>query len=197
MAGDNTTVLPRRRGDRRHSGETPVLEAVAGSSRGQVFALERAQSVIGKGAVDIRLFDSGVSRHHAKIVRSAEGSLSILDLASTNGTFVNDAQVDLAVLREGDRIQIGPDAVLQLAFRPASVEQRATPEPAASSAAELSQRQLEVARKVAAGMTNAAIAEALCISPRTVASHLDHIYSRLDLRSRAALTRWLADAGLL
>jgi DNA-binding NarL/FixJ family response regulator len=46
-------------------------------------------------------------------------------------------------------------------------------------------------------MTNAAIAEALCISPRTVASHLDHIYSRLDLRSRAALTRWLADAGLL
>ncbi|MFO7565974.1 MAG: FHA domain-containing protein [Enhygromyxa sp.] len=61
----------------------------------------------------------------------------------------------------------------------------------------LSARQLEVSRLVANGMTNAAIAEALGISPRTVTSHLDHIYGRLGIGSRAALTRWIVERGLV
>jgi DNA-binding NarL/FixJ family response regulator len=60
----------------------------------------------------------------------------------------------------------------------------------------LSARQLEVSRLVATGMTNAAIAEELGISPRTVTSHLDHIYGRLGIGSRAALTRWIVERGL-
>lgn len=61
----------------------------------------------------------------------------------------------------------------------------------------LSARQLEVSRLVANGLTNAAIAEALGISPRTVTSHLDHIYGRLGIGSRAALTRWIVERGLI
>ena len=61
----------------------------------------------------------------------------------------------------------------------------------------LSARQLEVSRLVANGMTNAAIAETLGISPRTVTSHLDHIYGRLGIGSRAALTRWIVERGLI
>ncbi|HET7358317.1 MAG TPA: AAA family ATPase [Nocardioidaceae bacterium] len=61
----------------------------------------------------------------------------------------------------------------------------------------LSARELEVARLVAAGMTNAEVATELFISPRTVSTHLDRIYARLGLSSRAALTRYLADSGLL
>ena len=60
----------------------------------------------------------------------------------------------------------------------------------------LSARQLEVARLVAQGLTNAAIGEQLGISTRTVTTHLDHIYSRLSINSRAALTHWLIDLGL-
>jgi DNA-binding CsgD family transcriptional regulator len=54
-----------------------------------------------------------------------------------------------------------------------------------------------VARLVAAGLTNAEVAGELFISPRTVSTHLDRIYARLGLSSRAALTRYLADSGLL
>lgn len=61
----------------------------------------------------------------------------------------------------------------------------------------LSARELEVARLVAAGRTNAEVATELFISPRTVSTHLDRMYSRLGVSSRTALTRYLADSGLL
>ncbi|NVB37662.1 helix-turn-helix transcriptional regulator [Pseudenhygromyxa sp. WMMC2535] len=66
----------------------------------------------------------------------------------------------------------------------------------AKDALPLSARQLEVSRLVAEGLTNAAIAERLGISPRTVTSHLDHIYGRLGIGSRAALTRMIVERGL-
>jgi DNA-binding CsgD family transcriptional regulator/tetratricopeptide (TPR) repeat protein len=61
----------------------------------------------------------------------------------------------------------------------------------------LSARELEVARLVASGRSNADVASELFISPRTVTTHLDRIYSKLGLGSRVALTRYLADSGLL
>jgi len=67
----------------------------------------------------------------------------------------------------------------------------------AETGAPLSARELEVARAVAAGMSNAEVATALFVSPRTVTTHLSRIYSRLGLSSRVALTRYLADSGLL
>nr|WP_305071745.1 helix-turn-helix transcriptional regulator [Pseudactinotalea sp. HY160] len=73
----------------------------------------------------------------------------------------------------------------------------AGPGPAPAEPVRLSRRELEVARLVAEGRTNAEVATALFISPRTVTSHLDHVYQRLGLGSRAALTRYLADSGLL
>ncbi|GIW12110.1 MAG: ABC transporter ATP-binding protein [Dehalococcoidia bacterium] len=48
-----------------------------------------------------------VSRFHARLVRR-QGQIQIEDLGSTNGTFVNGRPVQLAILRETDRIQIGP-----------------------------------------------------------------------------------------
>ena len=46
------------------------------------------------------------------------------------------------------------------------------------------------------GMT-AQVAERLVISPYTAATHLHRIYERLGINSRAALTRYLVEAGLL
>jgi DNA-binding CsgD family transcriptional regulator len=56
---------------------------------------------------------------------------------------------------------------------------------------ELTQRQLEIAELVAKGLSNAEIAEHLYISVRTVTSHLDHIYTKLGISSRAALAAYV------
>lgn len=52
--------------------------------------------------------------------------------------------------------------------------------------AALTQREREVLDLVAAGATNATVAEALVVSPATVKKHLDNIYAKLAVGSRAA-----------
>ncbi len=56
-----------------------------------------------------------------------------------------------------------------------------------SAATGLTRRELEVARLVGAGRSNAQIAAELFVSVRTVTSHLDHAYTKLGIGSRAAL----------
>jgi predicted ATPase/DNA-binding CsgD family transcriptional regulator len=60
----------------------------------------------------------------------------------------------------------------------------------------LSPREAEVLKLVAKGLTNAQIAKELFISPRTVHRHLNSIYSKLDVGSRAAATRFALEHDL-
>lgn len=64
---------------------------------------------------------------------------------------------------------------------------------AAKMESELSKRELEVARLVAEGLTNNEIADSLIISPRTVSTHLEKIYRRLGINSRASLVKYLLE----
>ena len=57
----------------------------------------------------------------------------------------------------------------------------------------LTDRELEVARLVAAGLSNERIATLLCLSPHTVAHHVSHILDKLDLGNRAAIGRWVGE----
>lgn len=48
-----------------------------------------------------------VSRLHCQFSLTAEGTLTVEDLGSTNGTFVNDRKIQQARLNAGDRIRVG------------------------------------------------------------------------------------------
>ncbi len=56
----------------------------------------------------------------------------------------------------------------------------------------LSMREFEVARHVADGLTNAAIAEELGLSPKTVSAHIEHILAKLGATRRAEIAAWVA-----
>jgi DNA-binding CsgD family transcriptional regulator len=56
----------------------------------------------------------------------------------------------------------------------------------------LTVREFEVARKIAEGMTNAQIGEALFVSPKTVSAHVEHILAKLGASRRAEIAAWVA-----
>jgi predicted ATPase/DNA-binding CsgD family transcriptional regulator len=65
-----------------------------------------------------------------------------------------------------------------------------------SAAVALTGREVEVLRLLAAGLTNAQIAERLVVSPTTVNAHLRNIYGKLGVTSRLAAARFALDHGL-
>jgi non-specific serine/threonine protein kinase len=67
---------------------------------------------------------------------------------------------------------------------------------AAASSGPLSPRESEVLRLVAAGRTNRQIAAALTLSHKTVSRHLDNIFAKLGISSRAAATAYAVRSGL-
>lgn len=62
---------------------------------------------------------------------------------------------------------------------------------------ELSDRELQVLRMMALGLTNAEIGQRLHVSVRTVETHRSHIHQKLNVRNRAELVRRARQAGLL
>ncbi|HEX2035311.1 MAG TPA: LuxR C-terminal-related transcriptional regulator [Chloroflexota bacterium] len=83
------------------------------------------------------------------------------------------------------------------ADRPAVDGQAARQGPAAALPGGLTAREVEVLRLVARGLTNAQVAAQLVVSPLTVNAHLRSIFSKLDVTSRAAATRYAVEHGLL
>jgi DNA-binding NarL/FixJ family response regulator len=61
----------------------------------------------------------------------------------------------------------------------------------------LTQREVQVLKLVASGMTNREIADKLFISEKTVARHLSNIFTKLDLSSRTAATAYAYDHKLV
>ena len=83
-----------------------------------------------------------------------------------------------------------------------SNEQPAKASPTAASAkpsfpAGLTAREVEILRLVARGLTDAQVAEELVISPRTVNWHLTTIYSKIQVSSRSAATRFAIEQHLV
>jgi DNA-binding CsgD family transcriptional regulator len=79
-----------------------------------------------------------------------------------------------------------------------SAQEMPSPTPASASNPDgLTDREVEVLRLIASGLTNAETAERLFLSPRTVGAHLQRIYAKIDVSTRAAATKYALERGLL
>ncbi|MDD5622033.1 MAG: FHA domain-containing protein [Actinomycetota bacterium] len=84
-----------------------VLVIIKGPNIGDKFLINKSKLTIGRNLEsDIFLDDITVSRKHAALRKSGNNFL-IKDLGSLNGSYLNGEIVDNAVLKSGDRIQIG------------------------------------------------------------------------------------------
>lgn len=87
-------------------GTPRVLRVLEGPGRGTVLVLSGTQT-LGRGeGCDLVLPDPGVSREHAQVRTGPEGT-ELVDLGSTNGTYVNGRRVSRCRLHHGDRLQLG------------------------------------------------------------------------------------------
>jgi pSer/pThr/pTyr-binding forkhead associated (FHA) protein len=85
-----------------------LIERGSGTEPVREIAVTRSEFLIGRGAdCDLRLRLSSISRHHCLIRLDAEGA-TLVDLGSSNGTFLNDNRVrSQAVLHSGDELRLG------------------------------------------------------------------------------------------
>jgi len=85
-----------------------ALRFISGKYQGGEFPIYPEKPiVVGRSSdLDMVLVEDMVSRRHAKIAFSGD-QITIEDLGSTNGTFVNGEKVKKARLKEGDRVLIG------------------------------------------------------------------------------------------
>jgi FOG: FHA domain len=89
-----------------------TLRFISGKYQGGEFPLRpNREIVIGRSSdLDMVLVEDMVSRKHAKIVTDGR-MVSIQDLGSTNGTFVNGEKIRNMQLKDGDRILVGTSII--------------------------------------------------------------------------------------
>ncbi|MBT2388655.1 LuxR family transcriptional regulator [Streptomyces sp. ISL-1] len=181
-AADELESTARAWQQRRES-ETTVLHATAAAAGGAVaFAdrdLERALSLLHR-ALSLWL-ELGVPYEAAQV----RMTLAAADRAAGDD---EGARLELrAAQAVFERLSAVPDARRAAALLSA-VHHRLP--------GELTVREMQVLRLVASGRTNRSIAAELVISEHTVARHLNNIFAKLDVSSRAAATAYACTHGL-
>jgi DNA-binding NarL/FixJ family response regulator len=120
--------------------------------------------------------------------------------AGASGFLLKDAPTQVVV--DAVRSVAAGDAVLSPAVTRQLLDQVGRRLPAAVSRApdalaDLTDRESEVLRMLAAGMTNAEIADALVLSEATVKSHVSNLLSKLKLRDRVQAVIYAYETGLV
>jgi HD-GYP domain-containing protein (c-di-GMP phosphodiesterase class II) len=126
----------------------------------------------------------------ARLLAAADVYRALLEPRAHRAAFTAERASDLLV-KEARAARLDPvlvDAVLSAAGQ----ERRRSPQAPA-----LSDREIEVLRLVAQGLTNKEVATALDISAKTVGHHLEHVYDKLGATTRAGATVAAVRAGLL
>ncbi len=108
MAKSKTVITVISKISDRPVNRDAALVVIHGLDLGRKFDLIKNETIIGRSSkADIQIDQEAISRNHAK-VRSDGKRVTIADLGSTNGTYVNDEPVSGEFqLRNGDLLKIG------------------------------------------------------------------------------------------
>lgn len=96
-----------------------VLSSPSGEEGRRLVVSPSISQIVGRdpGVTGIGIFDGSVSRRHLSILwNPQDGSVSLEDLQSTNGTFVNGQQVHECLLNEEDIVRVG-DTVMVIRWQ--------------------------------------------------------------------------------
>ncbi|MFN5943635.1 MAG: FHA domain-containing protein [Phycisphaerae bacterium] len=100
-----------------------ALVLVLDDGRQQELPLRKPAQVIGRSTdVAVRIPSSAVSRHHCEIT-VADGKVTVKDLGSSNGTYVNRKRVQQAAVNAGDLLAVGDKVfVVRIDGQPATID---------------------------------------------------------------------------
>ena len=142
-----------------------------------------------------------------------EGALQTLRRALALGepegfvrTFADKGAAMAGLIAEAAPGHVSPDYARRLldafgkpevVYLPVSVFSAPAPAKGAEPAEPLSEREVEVLRLIATGLSNADAGKRLFIAPSTVKKHLENIYSKLGTRNRTQAIARAREAGLL
>ncbi len=115
------------------------LIVASGKSAGRSITLKHGKILIGRAEeCDIRPLGEEVSRRHCAVVEEA-GAVTVEDLKSRNGTYVNGAKISAKVtVADGDIVRVGPLELKVSCAAPAAAAPAAAAPAAAASMDEVS-----------------------------------------------------------
>ncbi len=160
--------------------------------------LSQKTSIVGRDPnCEIVIGDYSVSRRHAELSVN-DSLLTVRDLGSKNGTFVDDERIEVGSVQPNQRIRFGSVSfVVATSDGGASVlgsdlETRSLDEAIRAAGGDPDSFGLSVAERrvfdlLLRGMSEKEIARPLGISRHTVHNHIRHIYSAFGVHSRAEL----------
>ena len=93
------------------------LAVIAGPAAGTIFPIEKSRIVIGRQDADFVLEDPEISRNHTAIEVAGE-RVTLIDLESTNGTFIGDEAIREAPLSNQQEFSIGGSTLMLIVTRP-------------------------------------------------------------------------------
>lgn len=87
------------------------LAVIAGPEAGRIFPVEKPRVVIGRHDADFNIEDPEVSRSHAAVELSGD-KVVLLDLGSTNGTFVGEERIHECPIENQSEFSVGGSTLM-------------------------------------------------------------------------------------
>ncbi len=89
-----------------------------GIATSEIKELSKDSCTVGRAGADIVVIDSGASRRHAMFYQGLRGELRVMDLHSTNGTYLGGEKIIDHPIAHGTIVRVADTAITVLGYEP-------------------------------------------------------------------------------